>query len=67
MDINKLIEDYKTDRQAVSKFAAKHGVTVQAVYWRLNRVGFVRRKGGDATKGVMAREKNPNYRQWQIG
>lgn len=56
-----LIRMYEVDRGSVRYIAEKYRCTVQAVYYRLKLLGVQRRKGGDASKGTQAREKNPNW------
>lgn len=62
IDIKALAEDYKTDRRAVRKWAEREGISIQGVYWHMDRAGIKRRSGCDANKGTQAAENNPNWK-----
>ena len=62
LDLTSLIERYKTDKQAVRKFAKENNVDIVTVYNHLKRIGFCIRQRGDASSGTQAREKNPNWK-----
>jgi len=53
-----LIARYAEDKNAVRKIADEEGITIQAVYWHLNRLGVSRRSNAEAHKG----QKPWNYR-----
>ena len=62
LPIRELVEDYKTNKHAVREFAERHGVTIQTVYNKMRAMGVSIRRGGDASSGTQAREKNPNWK-----
>lgn len=62
INISKLVAEYAVDRAAVRKCAAENGVSIQAVYYQMDRAGVPRRRGGDASVGTQAAEKNPNWK-----
>ena len=62
IDEERLVRMYNEDRTAIRKMAAEYGVTIQALYYRLERLGIKRRSGGDANRGTQARENNPNWK-----
>lgn len=62
IDVEALAAEYAKDRKAVRRCADAHSISIQAVYYQMDRAGIERRKGSDATKGTQAREANPNWR-----
>lgn len=62
IDMEKLAREYADDRRAVRRCAVEHGISIQAVYYHMNRNGIKRRSGRDATVGTQARENNPNWK-----
>jgi len=62
IDEVRLIREYESgDPTAVKRLATEYGVTIQTIYWRLEKLGVKRRSGGDANRGTQARENNPNW------
>lgn len=61
INMKKLASDYAIDRTAVKKCAEEYGISIQAVYYQMERAGINRRLGGDSSVGTQARENNPNW------